>query len=92
MSFDALLSIDNEVFRSFLLHGSLTIVKTLCLAPLSAIMRRKKGGGFKNVEDARFHAKGDGHKIKMYMKNDKDVERVKKSFSPYFLKNHYFKF
>ena len=78
---DALLSVDNEVFRSLLLYGSITILKTLCLAPLTGITKRRNDAGHQNKEDALFYAKGDESKVKMFMKKDDDVERVKENFN-----------
>jgi len=71
----SVLSLENEVFASFVFYGALLMLKMLLMAPLTAVFRFKNKS-FGNAEDV---GTKDPEKIKRALVPNDDVERVRRA-------------
>mgnify|MGYP003346307220 CR=1 FL=1 len=67
---EGILSVDNELFRTYLFYGCILALKVLVMAPLTAVQRFKHKA-FANPEDTVMH--------KVKPKTQDNVERVRRA-------------
>lgn len=71
----SLFRLDNKVFGSFVVYGSLALAKTALMTTLT-IYARKKNKNFASIEDAKFQVSGPPEKLKHLIQPIEGVERV----------------
>ncbi|XP_077123390.1 microsomal glutathione S-transferase 1 [Ranitomeya variabilis] len=66
---------DNDVFRAFATYATIVLLKMMLLSLVTAFYRLTRKV-FANPEDAAAHSKGGD--IKIFLRTDQDVERVRR--------------